>query len=224
MKTIHKIRRLAAVLGLIFMELEGGELVRDLKLTLEQRERLIRYQRDWNRELDDWRKARPSEREQMAGQCRRALEETRRRINETLTPEQRVIWNDLVGKPSVFQYDVYVPLPRQKTSRFRVSYFEGHRNSSPTSERKSLRIEEWMSQRASFLQFAVIAVLPTWISSPTTRTANVSVLTLDLGLSIHRPFVMQKLHACQGQITLSPSMYPEAREAPICGQQSLIAK
>ena len=66
--------------------------------------------------------------------------------------------------------------------------------------------------------------ISTCTSVPTIRTAYESVRTLDFGLSIQIPSFTQNFQACQGQITSQPSRYPEASEAPICGQESLIAK
>jgi len=45
----------------------------------------------------------------------------------------------------------------------------------------------------------------TWISSPSMRIGYVSLQSFDLGLSIHNPSLRQNFHACQGQMTASPS-------------------
>ncbi len=94
-----------------------------LNLNQEQLLKLQQYQNEWNNQLGIWRKEYSNDREGVAKSFQEARKEVQDRIKSILSPEQRKIWADMVGKPFDFTPDVYFqeeslndksPKPRSK--------------------------------------------------------------------------------------------------------------
>ena len=79
-----------------------------LKLNDEQRQTFNKYQNEWNQQLNTWQREFGNDRNGVANRFRDTNKELQNRINSTLTPEQRTIWTDLIGKPYDFPADVYL--------------------------------------------------------------------------------------------------------------------
>jgi len=78
-----------------------------LNLTNEQRQKFSIYDSEWGEQISTWRSEYPRDREGVDNRYRDARLEWQRRIDSTLTPEQRTIWQDMSGKPFEFPADVY---------------------------------------------------------------------------------------------------------------------
>ncbi|WP_425618455.1 hypothetical protein NA78x_002160 [Anatilimnocola sp. NA78] len=78
-----------------------------LKLTDEQRQNFNRYYIDWNKQMNTYATEYARDRDGVSRQFGDQWKQSRARINETLTPEQRRTWNEMVGEPHDFSADVY---------------------------------------------------------------------------------------------------------------------
>ena len=82
-------------------------LQQQLNLEQEQRQKLARYQREWNDQLRTWRREYAKNGDGVNNRFREAYREQQERINAILTPQQRKMWTDLRGKPFEIPTDVY---------------------------------------------------------------------------------------------------------------------
>lgn len=87
-----------------------------LNLTAEQQQQFNKYGTAWDRQMANWRTDYPANRERVAQQLREARRESRRQIDNTLTPAQRAKWNTLTGQPYEFHTDVYFPTQTTTTT------------------------------------------------------------------------------------------------------------
>ncbi len=78
-----------------------------LKLTDEQRQNFNRYYTDWNKQMSAYANEYAKDREDVNKQFGDNWKQTRTRINETLTPDQRRIWNEMTGETYDFPADAY---------------------------------------------------------------------------------------------------------------------
>lgn len=82
-------------------------LQQKLNLTEEQRQKFGNYQNEWDKQLSTWQTEFPNDRDGVSGRFRNARLEWQKRIDSTLTPDQRTMWRDMSGKPFEFPVDVY---------------------------------------------------------------------------------------------------------------------
>jgi hypothetical protein len=78
-----------------------------LKLTDEQRQNFNRYYTDWNKQMNTYAQEYATNPETVNKQWGDTWKQTRSRINETLTPEQRKTWNEMTGEAYDFPADAY---------------------------------------------------------------------------------------------------------------------
>jgi len=78
-----------------------------LKLTDEQRQNFNRYYTDWNKQMNTYATEYARDRDGVSRQFGDQWKQSRARINETLTPDQRRTWNEMIGEPHDFSADVY---------------------------------------------------------------------------------------------------------------------
>lgn len=78
-----------------------------LNLTDEQRQKFNKYHNEWNHQMHAWQRDFANDRDGVTSKFSDARKEWQNRINSTLTPEQRTMWNDMRGKPFDFPADVY---------------------------------------------------------------------------------------------------------------------
>ena len=92
-----------------------------LNLTDEQLQKLQQYQNEWNQQVGIWRKEYSNDRDGVAKNFRESRKELQDRIKSTLSPDQRTIWADMIGKPFDFPADAYFQdeTPPEKSSKTR---------------------------------------------------------------------------------------------------------
>jgi len=78
-----------------------------LKLTDEQRQNFNRYNTDWNKQMNTYATEYAKDREGVNKRFGDQWKQSRARINETLTPEQRRSWNEMTGEAHDFSADAY---------------------------------------------------------------------------------------------------------------------
>jgi len=78
-----------------------------LNLTAEQRQQFSNYQNEWGQQLSTWKSEYPNDREGVSSRFRDGRLGWQKRIDSTLTPDQRTMWRDMSGKPFDFPIDIY---------------------------------------------------------------------------------------------------------------------
>jgi len=90
-----------------------------LNLTAEQRQKFSNYQNDWGQQLSTWQTEFPNDRDGVSSRFRDGRLEWQKRIDSTLTPDQRTMWRDMSGKPFDFPVDVYFQGNARSNSSFK---------------------------------------------------------------------------------------------------------
>lgn len=83
-------------------------IAKKLDLSAEQRASIRRYEAEYNQELRDMRRDYAKDRVGVGRRYNTWWKQTRDRINEVLTPQQRTSWGEFVGDPYDFPVNVYV--------------------------------------------------------------------------------------------------------------------
>jgi hypothetical protein len=78
-----------------------------LKLTDRQRQDFDRYYTDWNAQMNEYATDYATNPDRVNKAWADHWKQTRTRINETLTPEQRTTWNEMTGDPYEFTAEDY---------------------------------------------------------------------------------------------------------------------
>lgn len=78
-----------------------------LNLNDEQRQKFNKYHNEWNQQLNSWQRDFANDRDGVNSRFGNARKEWQNRIDSTLTPDQRTMWKDMMGKPVDFPADVY---------------------------------------------------------------------------------------------------------------------
>lgn len=78
-----------------------------LKLTDQQRQTFNRYYNDWNTQMNEYATDYATNPDSVNKAWADNWKQTRTRINETLTPEQRTTWSEMTGDPYEFTAEDY---------------------------------------------------------------------------------------------------------------------
>jgi len=90
---------------------------KQLNLTDVQLQAFNKYNTEWNNQMGIWHREYPSNRNTTSNSFREARREAHNRINSTLSPDQRRMWNDMIGKPIDWPADAYFPNPVTSDSK-----------------------------------------------------------------------------------------------------------
>lgn len=92
-----------------YAALDDPEVRRQLNLSVEQQRQFDQYATEWNRQFNAWRQEFARDRTTITSRFKESRQQMQQRINETLTPQQRQQWNNLVGRPFDFAMAVFFP-------------------------------------------------------------------------------------------------------------------
>jgi hypothetical protein len=99
----------------LYRQYQGYGIFRDsalreqLNLSSDQLEQLLRYDRAWNEEVAEIRAAFAKDRPSAMRKLKHARHRMEKQIASTLSPEQQVVWKELIGEPYEFSPSVYFP-------------------------------------------------------------------------------------------------------------------
>jgi hypothetical protein len=81
-----------------------------LNLTADQRQQIEKQHRQWQANTDELNRRYLTDRESVTKQLEALRLIERKALNDILTPEQRAIWNQMIGAPYDFSTSAYFPI------------------------------------------------------------------------------------------------------------------